>query len=108
MGLFSNLFKENKQNDIEHNIPTDGSFYFIVEDIFSLSGGRLMVVGKVISGEIHIGDTVSVGGRVNAVVNGIEQFRKTLDTATAGDNCGILLNGISKSDVYKNDYLTKL
>lgn len=86
------------------------SFYMIVEDVFTITGRGTVVTGHVESGVLNVGDTVKLlhNGVVYQVpVVGIEQFRKMLQTAKAGDNVGILLAGITKNAISKGDVLTK-
>ncbi|MEE0265685.1 MAG: EF-Tu/IF-2/RF-3 family GTPase [Acutalibacteraceae bacterium] len=86
------------------------SFYMIVEDVFSITGRGTVVTGHVESGALNVGDTVKLlhnGVVCQVPVVGIEQFRKMLQTAKAGDNVGILLAGITKNAISKGDVLTK-
>ena len=111
MSLLDKLFgsrelKDETQNNQTSN-TTDGSFHFIVEDVFTIMGRGTVVTGKVDSGEVKIGDTVIINGNTNTEILGIEMFRKTLDYAQAGDNCGLFLKGISRDEVHKGDVLTK-
>ena len=115
MGILSNLFNR-EMKDVIAPVPEQtpqptsnysGEFYMLVEDVFTIAGRGTVVTGRVEKGEVHIGDIVSISGRNNAEVTGIEMFRKTLDFAKAGDNCGILLKDISRNDIHKGDYLAK-
>ena len=110
MGFFSKLFGSREIKEEVPNIQTfnaDGSFHFVVEDVFIITGRGTVVTGRVDSGEVHVGDTVTINGSMTTEVTGIEMFRKTLDYAKAGDNCGILLKGITRDDIHKGDCLTK-
>lgn len=110
MGLFSKLFnKETK--DTPQEIPSDYAkekFHMTVDDVFTVMGKGTVVTGRIASGEIHVGDYVIInGGQRTAEVIGIEMFRKQLDYAKSGDNCGILLKDISRDEINSGDYLTK-
>ena len=111
MGLFSKIF--NIENEEINNTQTttqeytSSKFHMTIEDVFTITGKGTVVTGSVDSGEIHIGDTVYINEQKSTKVIGIEMFRKTLDYARTGDNCGILLENISKHEVNKGDYLSK-
>lgn len=110
MGLFSSLFKNREiKDDVnqKENIVTNGSFHFVVDDVFTIMGKGTVVTGRVLSGEIHIGDIVNIAGRTTTEVTGIEMFRKTLEYAKEGDNCGILLKDISRDQISRGDVITK-
>lgn len=110
MGLFSKLFN-NETKDTPQEIPSDYAkekFHMIVEDVFTVIGKGTIATGRIVSGEVHVGDYIIInGGQRTAEVMGIEMFRKQLDYAQAGDNCGILLKGISHDEINSGDYLTK-
>jgi elongation factor Tu len=116
MGLFDKLFNR-EMKDTTPQTPTNtsdtrptnsnGNFHFIVEDVFTITGRGTVVTGRVDTGEVHVGDTVTISGRRQTQVTGVEMFRKTLDYARAGDNCGILLKDISREDINRGDYLSK-
>ena len=110
MGLFSSLFKNREiKDDVnqKENIVTNGSFHFVVDDVFTIMGKGTVVTGRVLSGEIHIGDIVNIAGSITTEVTGIEMFRKTLEYAKEGDNCGILLKDISRDQISRGDVITK-
>ena len=77
-----------------------------IDDVFTITGRGTVVTGKIDSGEIHVGERVSINGTRPTKVLGIEMFRKSLDYAKVGDACGIVLEGISREDVNKDDYLS--
>lgn len=87
------------------------TFRITVQDVFSITGRGTVITGQIQSGSVRVGDEVIVqrlnGARVSTTVTGIEQFRKMLDCGKAGDNVGILLRGLSKSDISKGDVITK-
>ena len=73
-----------------------------VEDVFSITGRGTVVTGRVEQGQLSVGDNVEIVGireLQSTVVTGVEMFRKLLDEAQAGDNVGLLLRGIGKTDV---------
>ena len=114
MGLLSKLFgsreiQDNPQPAPTNDVPstTSGNFHFVVEAVFTIIGRGTVVTGRVDSGEIHVGDTVNISGRLTTQVTGVEMFRKTLDVAKAGDNCGLLLKDVNRDDIHIGDYLTK-
>ncbi len=81
---------------------TDKPFLMAVEDVFSITGRGTVATGRVERGTVRVGDTVEVvglGNTRNTTVTGLEMFQKTLDESVAGDNVGILLRGIQKTDV---------
>jgi elongation factor Tu len=81
---------------------TDKPFLMPVEDVFSITGRGTVGTGRVERGKIKTGDKVErVGIREtkDTVVTGVEMFRKILDEAQAGDNVGLLLRGIEKTDL---------
>lgn len=87
--------------------PPTGDFYFVVEDVFTITGRGTVVTGRVQSGDLKVNETVRINGTRETEVAGIEMFRRTLDYAVAGDNCGILLRGVSRDEVKRGDTLTK-
>ena len=81
----------------------DKPFMMPVEDVFSIKGRGTVVTGRVERGKIKVGDAVEIVGlqekSLSSVVTGVEMFHKSLDTGMAGDNCGLLLRGIDRTDV---------
>ena len=88
-------------------IPTpkrevDKPFLMPIEDIFSITGRGTVATGRIETGIVKVGDEVELlglGQEKNAVVTGVEMFRKTLAEGEAGDNVGLLLRGIDKNEV---------
>ena len=77
-------------------------FQMPVEDVFSITGRGTVVTGRVEQGRLDVGTEVEVVGirdTQKTTVTGVEMFRKLLDEARAGDNVGLLLRGIGKTDV---------
>lgn len=88
----------------------DKPFLMPVEDVFTISGRGTVVTGKVERGILKVNEEVEIVGVKDtrkSVATGIEMFRKSLDTAQAGDNTGILLRGINKEDVERGQVLAK-
>ena len=83
---------------------TDKPFVMPVEDVFSITG-------RVEAGTLHLNDEVEIVGikeeTQKSVVTGIEMFHKELDEAQAGDNAGVLLRGIQKTDIERGQVLAK-
>lgn len=81
---------------------TDKPFLMPVEDVFSIKGRGTVVTGRAERGKVKVnGEVELVGVRptVKTVVTGVEMFRKSLDEGQAGDNVGLLLRGIERTDV---------
>jgi Elongation factor Tu domain 2 len=81
-------------------------FRLTVADVFFIRGRGTVVTGKVEEGIVRVGDEVRVGDRGPVRVDGIEAFRKTRDQAQAGDNIGLLLSKLERSDVKSGDVIT--
>jgi translation elongation factor EF-Tu-like GTPase len=89
--------------------PATG-FRMTIEDVFSIAGRGTVVTGRVEAGSISKGATLHltrVGGSTRELeVTGIEMFRKIVDTATTGDNVGLLLKDVGRDDVGQGDTLS--
>jgi len=89
----------------------DKPYLMPVEDVFSIKGRGTVGTGRVERGTIKVGDEVEIVGMApevrKTVVTGVEMFNKTLDQGQAGDNVGILLRGIEKSDLSRGQVLAK-
>jgi len=87
----------------------DKPFLLAIEDIFSITGRGTVVTGRVERGKIKIGDSVEIVGMNSdtrkTVATGLEMFRKTLDESQAGDNIGVLLRGVDKTEVERGQVL---
>jgi elongation factor Tu len=74
-----------------------------VEDVFTITGRGTVATGRVERGQLHLNDEIEIVGikeeTKKSVVTGIEMFRKTLDYAEAGDNVGILLRGVDRTEI---------
>ncbi|GAA2787201.1 EF-Tu/IF-2/RF-3 family GTPase [Kribbella solani] len=88
-----------------------GSFGLAVEDVFSITGRGTVATGRVRTGTVSVGEQLIVNrdGQplLQVEVTGIEMFRRTVKTAKAGDNIGLLLRGIKRDQVLKGDVLSK-
>jgi elongation factor Tu len=86
-------------------------FMMPVEDVFSIKGRGTVVTGRVDRGRIKVGEAVEIVGlrekSTASVVTGVEMFHKTLDEGMAGDNCGLLLRGIERTDVERGQVIAK-
>ena len=126
MGLLSKLFNigvkaeysdasmhqsvNHSNESMNSNIQSSnysGEDFMTIEDVFSIAGRGTAVTGRITSGEVHIGDMIRINGIKQSRIIGIEMFRKNLDYAKAGDNVGLLLEGISRNDVNRGDILSK-
>ena len=89
----------------------DKPFLMPVEDVFSITGRGTVATGRIERGIIHTGDPVEIVGlqekSMTSTVTGVEMFRKILDTGEAGDNVGILLRGIEKTDIKRGMVICK-
>ncbi|ACD82852.1 elongation factor Tu [Candidatus Methylacidiphilum infernorum] len=90
--------------------PKDQPFLMPIEDVFNIEGRGTVVTGRVERGTLKRMEEVEIVGirpTTKTVVTDIEMFRKTLDTAEAGDNVGLLLRGIKKDDVERGQVVAK-
>jgi len=85
-----------------------GPFSMQIEDIFTIKGRGTVVTGRVATGTVRVGDPLVIEGAHQPVATkctGVEMFRKTLDSASQGDNVGLLLEGVDKQHVSQGDWL---
>ncbi len=103
-------------NAIDTYIPeppreTDKPFLISVEDVFSIKGRGTVATGRVERGEVKVGDVAEIVGlaseNLKTTITGVEMFNKTLDSAIAGDNCGVLLRGVEKDQVQRGQVICK-
>ena len=91
--------------------PIDQPFLMPVEDVFSITGRGTVATGRVERGIVKVSDEVEMVGLKNesskTVVTGVEMFRKLLDQAEAGDNIGVLLRGVQRTDIERGQVLAK-
>ena len=95
-------------------LPTrdvDKTFLMPIEDVFSITGRGTVATGRIEAGVINTGDPVDIVGmgdeKLTSTVTGVEMFRKILDRGEAGDNVGILLRGIEKTDIKRGMVIAK-
>jgi elongation factor Tu len=90
--------------------PVDKPFLLPVEDVFSISGRGTVVTGRVERGVVNVGDELEIVGLKDTqktTCTGVEMFRKLLDRGEAGDNVGILLRGIDRTQVERGQVVCK-
>jgi elongation factor Tu len=91
--------------------PVDQDFLMSVEDVFSITGRGTVATGRIERGVIKVGEEVEIVGfnesPLKSVCTGVEMFRKLLDRGEAGDNAGLLLRGIEKSDIRRGMVICK-
>jgi elongation factor Tu len=88
----------------------DKPFLMAVEDVFSITGRGTVATGRIERGKIKVGETVEIVGlreTRTVTVTGLEMFQKTLEEGIAGDNVGMLLRGMQKSDVERGMVIAK-
>jgi elongation factor Tu len=99
---------EELMNVVDEYIPTperlvDKPFLMPIEDVFSITGRGTVATGRIERGVIKTGDPVEIIGmgeeKLTSTVTGVEMFRKILDRGEAGDNVGLLLRGIEKTQI---------
>jgi elongation factor Tu len=97
-------------------IPTpdreiDKPFLMAVEDVFTITGRGTVATGRVERGVVKVGDEVELVGihpeTRKTVVTGVEMFRKLLDQAQAGDNIGVLLRGVGRTEIERGQVICK-
>ena len=106
-------------NAVDADIPepvrdVDKDFLMPIEDVFSITGRGTVATGRIERGVINTGDAVEIVGMMaadakplNSTVTGVEMFRKILERGEAGDNAGILLRGIEKTDIKRGMVIVK-
>jgi elongation factor Tu len=100
---------------VDENIPTpvrevDKPFLLAVEDVFSITGRGTVATGRIERGQVKVGDEVEIVGLQETrktVVTGVEMYQKTLDSGIAGDNVGVLLRGVDKTQIERGQVLAK-
>jgi elongation factor Tu len=89
----------------------DKPFMMPVEDVFSIKGRGTVVTGRIERGRVKVGEPVEIVGlrdkSMASVVTGVEMFHKSLDEGMAGDNAGLLLRGIERTDVERGMVVAK-
>ena len=105
----------NLMEEVDKYIPTpirdtDKTFLMAIEDVFSITGRGTVATGKIDRGIVKVGETVELvglGDTKSTTVTGVEMFQKTLDEGVAGDNVGILLRGLQKTEIERGMVLSK-
>lgn len=91
--------------------PVDQPFLMSVEDVFSITGRGTVATGRIERGRIKVGEAVEIVGLMEtplaSTVTGVEMFRKLLDEGEAGDNAGLLLRGIDKTQIRRGMVIVK-
>jgi elongation factor Tu len=91
--------------------PVDQPFLMSVEDVFSITGRGTVATGRIERGRIKVGEAVEIVGLIDkplsSVCTGVEMFRKLLDEGEAGDNAGLLLRGIEKTQIRRGMVICK-
>jgi elongation factor Tu len=107
---------DDLMNALDTYIPTpqreeDKPFLMSIEDVFSIKGRGTVGTGRIERGKIKVGDEAEIVGLMKAprktVVTGVEMFNKTLDFGLAGDNVGVLLRGLERTDLERGQVLAK-
>ncbi len=107
---------EDLMDSVDSFIPlpprqTDLPFLMPVEDVFSITGRGTVATGRIERGIINSGEAVEILGmgaeNMKSVVTGVEMFRKILDRGEAGDNVGLLLRGVEKTDIRRGMVICK-
>jgi elongation factor Tu len=103
-------------NALDTYIPTpqreeDKPFLMSIEDVFSIKGRGTVGTGRIERGKMKVGDECEIVGLMKAprktVITGVEMFNKTLEFGMAGDNVGVLLRGIERTDLERGQVLAK-
>jgi elongation factor Tu len=103
-------------NALDSYIPTperaeDKPFLMSIEDVFSIKGRGTVATGRIERGKVKVGDEAEIVGLMKqsrkTVVTGVEMFQKTLEFGIAGDNVGVLLRGIERTDIERGQVLAK-
>jgi len=107
------LFKLIKEMDgyiPEPQRDIDQPFLMPIEDVFSISGRGTVVTGRIERGVVRVSEEIEIVGireTTKTICTGVEMFRKLLDEGVAGDNVGVLLRGIKRTDVERGQVLAK-
>merc|ERR1712054_195031 len=107
---------EELMDAVDNYIPLperliDKDFLMPVEDVFSITGRGTVATGRIERGIVKTSEQVEIIGlgaeKMTSTVTGVEMFRKILDRGEAGDNVGLLLRGIEKSDIKRGMVICK-
>ncbi len=102
-------------SEVDKYIPTpereiDKPFLMAVEDVFSITGRGTVATGRIERGKVKVGEEVELVGirdTRKTTVTGVEMFQKTLEEGMAGDNVGLLLRGVQKTDIERGMVIAK-
>jgi elongation factor Tu len=100
---------------VDDYIPTperevDKPFLMAVEDVFSITGRGTVATGRIERGKVKVGENVEIIGikdTRSTTITGVEMFQKSLDEGLAGDNVGVLMRGIQKTDIERGMVIAK-
>jgi elongation factor Tu len=107
---------DDLMNALDTYIPTpkreeDKPFLMSIEDVFSIKGRGTVATGRIERGVCKVGDDAEIIGlrkdNRKTVITGVEMFNKTLDKGIAGDNVGVLLRGVERTDIERGQVLAK-
>jgi elongation factor Tu len=107
---------DDLMNALDTYIPTperaeDKAFLMSIEDVFSIKGRGTVATGRIERGKCKVGDEVEIIGLMKqskkTVITGVEMFQKTLEFGLAGDNVGVLLRGVERTDIERGQVLAK-
>ncbi len=107
---------KNLMDIVDEYIPTperdtEKPFLMPVEDVFTITGRGTVASGRIDRGTVNLNDEVEIVGLKEdvrkTVVTGIEMFRKTMESAQAGDNIGALLRGVDRTEIERGQVLAK-
>ncbi len=106
---------EELMKTVDEFIPTpqrelDKPFLMPVEDVFTISGRGTVVTGRIERGTVNLNDEIEIVGirdTKKTIVTGIEMFKKSMKEGQAGDNVGVLVRGIERTDVERGQVLAK-
>jgi len=105
------LFEQVDEYITEPVREDDKPFMMAIEDVFTISGRGTVATGRVERGTLKVQDEVEIVGLTDekrkVVVTGVEMFRKLLDFCQSGDNVGLLLRGVARTDIERGQVLAK-
>ena len=110
------LFRSQLMEAVDNWVPVpprlvDQPFLMPVEDVFSITGRGTVATGRIERGRIKVGEAIEIVGLqekpLASTVTGVEMFKKLLDEGEAGDNAGLLLRGIEKTQIRRGMVLCK-
>ncbi|CAN5637289.1 hypothetical protein BH23PLA1_BH23PLA1_26670 [soil metagenome] len=105
-----NLIKAMDDYIPEPERDIDKPFLMPVEDVFSIKGRGTVGTGKIERGKVKVGEAVEIigfGANLKSTITGVEAFQKILPEGLAGDNVGVLLRGIEKTDLERGQVICK-